>query len=572
MAPRSKSHRTLSANSRTHSTTSLHKAHHGPHLGGLTTLVKDTKPPNARDSLVKSKKHSSSSSALSAKRNASRTNVARATTTRTTSSDKNPDPPMKEDPNAKPNPDDEGWVSSESGAATPAHHENDNEDDDDDEELDEAEILQLQTQRAKRNAREADRLRAAMLAAEAELRAQREDASRTPPTRASPLKHTNISPARPTSPPSDPKSQPPDLKTQVAAKQNPPAFPIAPVVQQPHLEDHSKHTFPTHHTPSPSDQAHPPARNGTHSSDPVAYDYATSNGGANGAVHAQTGESSRPAPRRSNSHAPRPATASMTPMRGPQPPTRSATTRPHPLIRAPSVLTKTTPAVPPLTAPPYLSAHSAQAQISSSPPPKTPSSASTKSSPAHTRQPSISSSIHTLPTLQVSPTATLSASVSSLPHSPQQRASSLYHYPTTSLSPTIATNPIRETSRERERTLSAVSSTAALHALANHHPLKHPNQTRSSVQASTFPPEPADTYVGGMYGGGAGAGVYVGAGVSGAYSHAVVGGSGGMYAGKPGPVHSLLPAPYMATHMSVGRWYAPAREAVGRVVRGKNSA
>ncbi|KAG8785650.1 hypothetical protein FRC12_017326 [Ceratobasidium sp. 428] len=75
-----------------------------------------------------------------------------------------------------------------------------------------------------------------------------------------------------------------------------------------------------------------------------------------------------------------------------------------------------------------------------------------------------------------------------------------------------------------------------------------------------------------MYGGGAGAGVYVGAGASGAYSHATVGGSGGMYGGKPGPMHALLPAPYMATHTSVGRWYAPAREAIGRVVRGKNGA
>ena len=131
--------------------------------------------------------------------------------------------------------------------------------------------------------------------------------------------------------------------------------------------------------------------------------------------------------------------------------------------------------------------------------------------------------------------------------------------------------------------MSAVSSTAALHALAHHHPLKsghaHP---RSSVQASTFPPEPADTYGGGMYGGGPGAGVYAGGGSSSAvYSHSgagsafsgpTVGGSGGMYGGKPGPVHALLPAPYMATHLSVGRWYAPAREAVRRVVRSKHEA
>lgn len=85
-----------------------------------------------------------------------------------------------------------------------------------------------------------------------------------------------------------------------------------------------------------------------------------------------------------------------------------------------------------------------------------------------------------------------------------------------------------------------------------------------------------------MYGGGPGAGVYVGGGNSNAvYSHSgvgsafsgpTVGGSGGMYGGKPGPVHALLPAPYMATHLSVGRWYAPAREAVRRVVRSKHEA
>ncbi|KAG8743017.1 hypothetical protein FRC10_000527 [Ceratobasidium sp. 414] len=562
MAPRTKPHRTFNASSRTHSTASLHKAPDGHRLPGLTTLTKDDrKGTHPRDSLVKTKKHSSSSSALPTKRNASRTNVRRTDTARTTSADKSPDPPM-EDPKAQA--DDEGWVSSESGVATPVNQENENNDDDGDSELDDDEILQLQTQRANRNAREAERLRVAMIAAEAELRAHREDTSRTPPARESPIKHTNISPAHPPTPPTDPNPQLPALKQQSPPKQLPP---IAPVVQQPLIEDHTKHTFPTQHTPSPP--AHTPIRDGPGSLEPVPYDFAQLNGAPTGSNGAST-DSSRPIARRANSHAPRPVSATMAPFRGSQAPTRSATSRPHPLIRAPSILAKATPALPPLTAPPYLSAHSAQAQISSSPPPKTPSSASTKSSPAHTRQPSISSSTHTLPTLQISPTATLSASVSSLPHSPQHRASSLYHYPTTSISPTVATKPIPETTRERERTISAVSSTAALHALANHRPLRSPSQTRSSVQASTFPPEPADTYGGGMYGGGAGAGVYVGAGTSGAYSHAAIGGSGGMYGGKPGPVHALLPAPYMATHTSVGRWYAPAREAIGRVVRGKS--
>ncbi|KAG9099536.1 hypothetical protein FRC06_005180 [Ceratobasidium sp. 370] len=567
MAPRSKSLRTLGANSRTHSTTSLHKAHDGHRLAGLSTINKDDrKGTHPRDSLVKAKKHSSSSSALSAKRSASRTNVHRASTMRAPSADKNPSPPM-EDP--KTQADDEGWVSSESGVATPVNQENEINDDDDDDnsELDDDEILQLQTQRANRNAREAERLKAAKIAAEAELRAQREDASRTPPARESPTKHTNISPARRPTPPVDPKPQLPAPEQQPRLKLSPP---IAPVVQQPHIENHTKHTFPTQHTPSPP-LAQAPTRNGPGSLEPVSYDSAQLNGAATSSNGAPT-DSSRPTTRRSNSHAPRPVSATMAPFRGSQAPTRSATSRPHPLIRAPSILTRATPALPPLTAPPYLSAHSAQAQISSSPPPKTPSSASTKSSPAHTRQPSISSSTHTLPTLQVSPTATLSASVSSLPHSPQHRASSLYHHPTTSISPTVATKPIPETTRERERTISAVSSTAALHALVNHHPLRSPSQTRSSVQASTFPPEPADTYGSGMYGGGAGAGVYVGAGASGAYSHATIGGSGGMYGGKPGPMHALLPAPYMATHTSVGRWYAPAREAIGRVVRGKSGA
>ncbi|KAG9105545.1 hypothetical protein FRC07_009201, partial [Ceratobasidium sp. 392] len=355
MAPRTKSHRTLSANNRTHSTTSLHKAHDGPRIAGLTTLTKDDrKGSNPRDALVKAKKHSSSSSALSAKRNTSRTNVQRASTTRLTSADKITTAPMVEEPKSQLNPDDEGWESSESGAATPVKVENekdDDDDDDDDSELDDDEILQLQTQRANRNAREAERLKAARIAAEAELRAL-ENANRTPPARESPKKHTNISPARPASPPVEPKPRAPTPKRQSPAKQ-PPVPPIAPVVQQSHVENHTKHTFPTQHTPSPP-VAHAPLRNGAASSDPVAYDYAA-NGSTNGS---NTQESSRSG-RRSNSHAPRPVSATMTPFRG-APATRSTISRPHPLIRAPSILTKATPALPPLTAPPYLSAHSAQ--------------------------------------------------------------------------------------------------------------------------------------------------------------------------------------------------------------------
>ncbi|KAG9075743.1 hypothetical protein FS749_012565, partial [Ceratobasidium sp. UAMH 11750] len=245
MAPRVKSHRTLGASSRTHSTASLHKAHDGQRLAGLTTINKDDRKGNhPRDSLVKAKKHSSSSSALSAKRNASRTNVQRTSSARTTSADKDLDPPME---NPKAQPDDEGWVSSESGVATPVNQENEN-DDDDDSELDDDEILQLQTQRANRNAREAERLKAAMIAAEAELRAQRKDASITPPARESPRKHTNISPARPPTPPADPKPQPSAPRQQSPLKQPPSTAPIAP---QPHIEDHTKHTFPTQHTPSP---------------------------------------------------------------------------------------------------------------------------------------------------------------------------------------------------------------------------------------------------------------------------------------------------------------------------------
>jgi hypothetical protein len=143
----------------------------------------------------------------------------------------------------------------------------------------------------------------------------------------------------------------------------------------------------------------------------------------------------------------------------------------------------------------------------------------------------------------------LTTSVSSLLHSPHS-------------SPTTSFKPIPE----RERTVSAVSSTAALHAIHNHHPHRKPHRSLGAVAASTFPPEPADTYNGGLYPGSSSSlGAPGGAG-------AVVGASGGMYGGKPGPVHTLLPAPYMATHMSVGRWYAPARDAVGRVVRGRPSS
>ncbi|KAG8785651.1 hypothetical protein FRC12_017327 [Ceratobasidium sp. 428] len=194
-----------------------------------------------------------------------------------------------------------------------------------------------------------------MAAADAELRA-REDANRTPPARESPKKHSNMSPARTPSPPADPRPQPPTPKRQSPAKQPPPASPMAPVVQQSHVEDHTKHTFPTQHTPSPPVQA--PICNGTASSDPVAYDYAQFNGAANGSNIVQT-ESSRSSARRPSSHA-RPVSATMAPFRGHQTSTRPAVSRPHPLIRAPSILTKATPALAPLTAPPYLSAHSAQ--------------------------------------------------------------------------------------------------------------------------------------------------------------------------------------------------------------------
>lgn len=278
---------------------------------------------------------------------------------------------MTQSPKHIPAPEDEGWVSSGSGAGTPVNPENDDDDDDDDDELDDDEILVLQTQRANRNAREAERLKAAMLAADIELRAKREEVSLTPPARDSPTKHTSISPAHLPQPPVQPQ---PLVPKQQPAKPSPPVVPKAPVVQQAHVEDHTKHTFPTQHTPSPPTSAPEPARTTARQSDPpIVQDFALpkSNGaptnGSNGAAHVEPGTNgSRPAVRRALSHAPRPTSMNMTPARTQTQlaPPRAAPSRPHPLIRAPSLLTKTTPSLPPLTAPPYLSAHSAQGMSS----------------------------------------------------------------------------------------------------------------------------------------------------------------------------------------------------------------
>ncbi|KAB5589160.1 hypothetical protein CTheo_7403 [Ceratobasidium theobromae] len=567
MAPRAKPHRTLSATNRTHSTASLHKG-----------------------------ERISSSSALAAKRTASKTSVQRASTTRL-----NPDKQLKTQP------DDEGWVSSASEAGTPINPE----DDDDDDELDDDEILLLRTQRAQRNAREAERLKAAMAAAEAELLAQqREEAQgNSSSAQESPKKHSNLPPASPSPRVASrhPQPTPPQLRQaysppvqhirQTAPQATPPR---APVIQQPDL-DHSKHSFSAHSSsPSPAQPstraephyapvAHDFVHNGVHDSHPSTNDHlAPSRPNGDERQPSNSSSSTRPSVRRSHSHAPRQVPTLMASQHL-HPPARTSTlgpSRPHPLIRPPTLLTKSTPSLPPLTAPPYLSAHSAQgtsldqlsvgpaftqhpgpsAQMSSSPPPQTPSSAS---SPPHTRQPSLSSSTHTLPTLQVSPTAALNTSVSSLPHSPQTRAASIHSSPTTSYKPAAF---------ERERTVSAVSSTAALHALAHHHlPARKSTGRHAQVlQASTFPPEPADTYSTGVYGGGPGAGGYhLHGGMADnalGVQNAVVGASGGMYGGKPGPIHALLPAPYMATHLSIGRWYAPARDAIGRVVRGRPGA
>ncbi|CUA70425.1 hypothetical protein RSOLAG22IIIB_04161 [Rhizoctonia solani] len=453
--------------------------------------------------------------------------------------------------------DDEGWVSS----------------DDEDDELDDDEILVLQTQRAQRNAREAEKLKAAVKAAELEILAKQREESQS--AEESGEKHTTMSPDQAELPiPRSTQSSPakPSLRQQTtpAPTKQPQApstrqplpthYPepsrhhlesrqvpatLAPVIQ--HVPDHTKHTFPSKASPSPPAPL-PSSRNGSRYSDPPvpqchsngAHDKAPPNDRSSDRHPKLDGDHpSRPQPRRSQSHLTKPVV--LTPGRSH---TLAAPARPHPLFRAPSILTKAIPALSPLTAPPYLSAHSAKAQISSSPPPGTPSTGS----PPHTRQPSLSSSTHTLPTLQVSPTAALATSVSSLLHSPHS-------------SPTASFKPIPE----RERTVSAVSSAAALHALHSHNPHRKPYRSIGTIALSTFPPEPADTYNGGMYPG-SGSGL---SGVTPGGATAVVGASGGMYGGKPGPVHALLPAPYMATHMSIERWYAPARDAVGRVVRGR---
>lgn len=268
---------------------------------------------------------------------------------------------MSQSPKPTPGPDEEGWVSSESGAGTPVNPENEDDDDDDDE-LDDDEILVLQTQRANRNAREAERLRAAMLAADVELRAKREEVSRTPPGRDSPTKHTNISPTRPPQLSLQPQ---PSIPKQEPVKSPPSVAPKAPVVQQAHIEDHTKHTFPTQHTPSPPPPAREPTRaTPRHSDPPITHDFAEfKSNGVNGSPPAEQGTNgSRPSVRRALSHAPRPVSMNLTPARTHTQlaPTRANPSRPHPLIRAPTLLTKTTPSLPPLTAPPYLSAHSAR--------------------------------------------------------------------------------------------------------------------------------------------------------------------------------------------------------------------
>ncbi|KAH7335904.1 hypothetical protein B0J17DRAFT_719567 [Rhizoctonia solani] len=555
MAPRNKSHRTLSATSRNHSTTSLHKGE--ARLAGLTTIHKDKPAGNPRDALHKSKKHSSSSSALATKRTASKTSVHRTSSTRLQQ--------MKQEPEANNRQgEEEGWTSS----------------DDEDDELDEDEILVLQTQRAQRNAREAEKHKAAVKAAELEILAkQREEYQQVDKSgeKHSPMSPASAEPPSPVPQPTQasPAKQPPAQARQQSTLTKQPQPPLArqplpshypeppphqpepsrqvpatlaPVIQ--HVPDHTKHTFPSKSSPSPPAPL-PSSRNGPRYSDPTvplphtngAHDKPLPNDHSSDRHHKPDGDRpSRPQARRSQSHLIKPTIP--TPGRSH---TLAAPARPHPLIRAPSILTKAVPALSPLTAPPYLSAHSAKAQISSSPPPGTPST----SSPPHTRQPSLSSSTHTLPTLQISPTAALGASVSSLPHSPHS-------------SPTASFKPIPE----RERTISAVSSTAALHALHNHNPHRKPYRSIGTVALSTFPPEPADTYNGGMY---PGSGSSLG-GVAPGGAAAIVGASGGMYGGKPGPVHALLPAPYMATHLSVSRWYAPARDAIARVVRGRPTA
>ncbi|CAE6452743.1 unnamed protein product [Rhizoctonia solani] len=270
MAPRNKTHRTLSATNRTHSTTSLHKGE--GRLAGLTTIHKDKPAGNPRDALHKTKKHSSSSSALAAKRTASKTSVHRASTTRLPQQQQQ----MKQEPDAnKKQGDDEGWVSS-----------------DEDDELDEDEILVLQTQRAQRNAREAEKLKAAAKAAEAEILAKQREDEDSEHTVDSGGKHSNMSQPTVESPSSFPQA----MTAQLAQQPSPPVKPqppavlrhpqsqtarqplpshqpelarnhpgplrqvptLAPVIQ--HVPDHTKHTFPSKASPSPP-APHPSARN-----------------------------------------------------------------------------------------------------------------------------------------------------------------------------------------------------------------------------------------------------------------------------------------------------------------------
>ncbi|CAE6415287.1 unnamed protein product [Rhizoctonia solani] len=368
MAPRNKSHRTLSATNRNHSTTSLHKGE--TRLAGLTTLHKDKPAGNPRDALHKSKKHSSSSSALATKRTASKTSVHRTSSTRLQQ--------MKQEPEANPRQgEDEGWISS----------------DDEDDELDEDEILVLQTQRAQRNAREAEKHKAAVKAAELEILAkQREEHNQADQSgeKHSPMSPASAEPPSPVPQPtqSSPAKQPPAQARQSSAPTKQPQAPLArqplpshypeptrhqpepsrqvpatlaPVIQ--HVPDHTKHTFPSKASPSPPAPL-PSSRNGPRYSDPTvplpqtngAHDKAPLNDHPSDSHHKLDDDrAARPQARRSQSHLVKPAIP--TPGRSH---TLAAPARPHPLIRAPSILTKTVPALSPLTAPPYLSAHSAK--------------------------------------------------------------------------------------------------------------------------------------------------------------------------------------------------------------------
>ncbi|QRW24134.1 hypothetical protein RhiXN_10458 [Rhizoctonia solani] len=489
-------------------------------LTGLTTIHKDKPAGNPRDALHKTKKHSSVSliahvihlvhapascslaiypRPLPWPPNAQRRKLAYTSQYRPTCSAAADETESEPD---KKQGDDEGWVSS-----------------DEDDELDEDEILVLQTQRAQRNAREAEKLKAAAKQLKPRFSPNNE---RTKIANNRRLTGNPDMPALPVESPSSlPRGKPSLPAKQLPTEAKPQLPPAAPNSLKPKLlVNHSQ----SHHTEQsaliqnlparPGPYETPPSRakqvllphislllamdrdirtltlipqaNGTHDKAPP-HDHPSD--------HHHQRPDDRPNTRRSHSHMIKPAVP--TPGRSH---TLAAPARPHPLIRAPSVLTKVIPALSPLKAPPYLSAHSAKAQISSSPPPGTPST----SSPPHTRQPSLSSSTHTLPTLQVSPTAALTTSVSSLPHSPHS-------------SPTTSFKPIPE----RERTVSAVSSAAALHAIHNHNPHRKPHRSLGAVATSTFPPEPADTYNGGMYPG-SGSSLAAPGGTS-----AVVGASGG---------------------------------------------